>query len=136
MDLLTILTADYANIAVGDKLNVMGIFRSITAKQFPARHPTMHLVIKLAATLGEYGQERLMTIKLFEPDGDEILSYPVIIKVPEGKGGLRPEINAVIEMRDVIFPHPGRYEFVVLVDKDVKGTYSLEVIQAEPPASS
>ena len=37
MELLTILAADYANIAEGGKLNVMGIFRNIYAATFPAR---------------------------------------------------------------------------------------------------
>jgi hypothetical protein len=47
MELLTILAADYANIAQGGKLNVMGIFRNINALKFPAKHSSMTLVVKL-----------------------------------------------------------------------------------------
>lgn len=136
MELLTFLTADYANIAYGDKLNVMGIFRTIGAYGFPTKHSKMHLVVKLGADLGEYGQERLMTILLNEPDGKEILRFPVKIQVPEIKGGQRPEINAIIEMQDIVLPKPGRYQFVVLIDKDYKGSTKLDVVQIEPPVES
>lgn len=133
MELIMMLTADYANVALGDKLNVMGIFRTIGSFNFPAKHAKMHLVVKLGADLGEYGQERLMTILLNEPDGKEMLRFPMKIKVPEMKGGQRPEINAIIEMQDIIFPHPGRYQFVLLIDKDHKGSFPIDVVKIEPP---
>ena len=74
MKLLLILAADYANITNDGKLNVMGIFREINASHFPARHPSMHIVVILGAELGEYGQTRILTIKLRDPDGNEIMS--------------------------------------------------------------
>ncbi len=40
MDLLTILTADYANIAVGDKLNVNGNIQKHNCQAVPC--PTSH----------------------------------------------------------------------------------------------
>jgi len=134
MELLMILTADYANIALGDKLNVMGIFGTISSTSFPAKHSKMHLVIKLGAELGEYGQDRVMTIILNEPDGKEVLRFPMNIKVPEIKDGHRPEINAIIELQDIIFPFPGRYHFTVLIDKDHKGSLPLDVVKMNIPA--
>jgi hypothetical protein len=132
MELLTILAADYANIAQGDKINVMGIFRTIFAPSFPARHPSMFLVVKLGADLGEYGDERTMTIKLLDADGNELMRYPMQIRIPQPSGGQRPEVNALLQINDVVFPSAGRYQFSVFIDKDNKGDLAIDVIQTKP----
>ena len=128
MKKLMMLMADYANIAEGGKVNVMGIFRSIKATTFPARHPQMCLVIKLEGEIGEEGQDREITIILREDDGNELLRSTGIVKVPNGKSGLRPEINLIMSYQDIVFPKPGLYQFVLMVDKDYKGDCSLEVV--------
>jgi hypothetical protein len=51
------------------------------------------------------------------------------IDVPEMKEGQRPEVNAIIELKDIVFPKPGRYQFSVLVDKDFKGDLAIDVHQ-------
>lgn len=131
MEVLTFLVSDYANIAQGGKLNVMGIFRDIYASSFPARHSSMTLVVKLGADLGEYENKRSITIKLFEADGNEILKLSQEFNVPKPSKGKRPEVNAIIELHDVVFPKPGRYEFKLLIDKDLKGSLDIDVIKIE-----
>ena len=132
MNLLVLLTADYANITSDGKLNVMGIFRVINATNFPARHTSMHLVLKLGAELGEYGTERILTVKLMSPDGQEIFNLSGPMQIPRPEGGLKPEVNAIFELKDITFPEPGPYQFVVLVDKDVKGSLMVYVNKTEP----
>jgi hypothetical protein len=135
MELLTILAADYANIAQGGKLNVMGIFRNIYATSFPAKHLSMTLVFKLGAEFGEYGQERQITIKLLNADGQELLKLESQAKVPSPSGGQRPEIDGIIQINEIIFPEPGRYQFTVFVDKDWKGSLPIDVMQIEQKSS-
>jgi len=136
MRLLLFVAADCANITADNKLNVMGVFNEIRAAQFPARHPSIHLVVKLAAELGEYGQKRDLTVHLQAPDGEPILSLTGQVEVPRPAGGTRPEVNAIFSIRDVVFQKPGPYQFVVLVDKDFKGDLPISVIRLpEPPAS-
>jgi hypothetical protein len=133
MELLTILAADYANIAQGGKLNVMGIFRNIYATSFPAQHPAMVLIVKLGAELGEYGDERTLTIKLLDADGKELMRFTNNIQIPQPAGGQRPEVNAILALNGLVFPAPGRYQFSVQVDKDVKGHLPLDVLKTELP---
>jgi len=102
MNLDIFLVADYANMTGDGKLNVMGIFREINAPNFPARHPSMHLVIKLSAELGEYGIQRGLGVKLCDPDGNELISLTGPIDVPKGGHGIRPEVNAILELKDTI----------------------------------
>jgi hypothetical protein len=127
MRLILLLAADYANITRDGKLNVMGIFNKINAVNFPARHSSMHLIVKLAAELGEYGETRDLSVRLLDPDGGEILRMASPIKVPKSGAGRAPEVNAILELKDVVFPKPGPYQFVVLVDKDYKGDLAIDV---------
>ena len=130
MQLLTILAADYANIAEGGKLNVMGIFTIIYAKSFPVVHPSMFLVVKMSPDFTEYGQERKLTITLVDEDGKlEVAKITGDIQVPMSVGGNKPEINLTVDLKGLVFPKPGRYQFSVLVDKDFKGSLAIDVIQ-------
>jgi hypothetical protein len=133
MKLSLILVADYANVTQEGKLNVMGIFREINAYNFPARHPSMHLVLSLRAELGEYGVDRNLIVKLLDADGNEIMNLSGQLSVPKGGGGIVPEVNAILELKDVIFQKPGPYQFVVLVDKDYKGDLTISVNKVESP---
>jgi hypothetical protein len=132
MKLLALLAADYANVERGGKLNVMGIFNDINAAQFPTRHSAMHLVAKLGADLGESAQTRQLTIKLLDEDGVEMLKLSQDFQLPESSGGRRPEFNFVVELRDLVFPKPGRYEFVLLVDSFHAGDIPVYVNQIIP----
>lgn len=127
------LAADYANITREGKLNVMGIFNDIYAQTFPARHPSMHLIAKLGAELGEYGQVRDFTVKLLDADGNPIFDLSGQFQVPSGGQGRKPEVNLILELKDLIFPKEGIYQFVLFVDKDHKGELSLYVNKIEAP---
>ena len=133
MRLILLLAADYANVTGDGKLNVMGVFNEVKAANFPARHPSMHLVVKLGAELGEYGQTRQLTVHLHDPDGNGIMTVSGEIQIPSPQGGPRPEVNAILGLRDIVFPKPGPYQFVVLVDKDHKGDLGINVTKVEPP---
>src|SRR5689334_1261684 len=132
MQVALLLAADYANVAQGGKLNVMGIFDNIAAANFPARHGSMHLVVKLAAEPGESNQTRTVTILLLDEDGGELMRVGQEIQVPQGASGRRPEMNFIMELRDLTFQTPGIYEFVVQVDLDTKATLPIYLIQQQP----
>src|SRR5688572_5050423 len=131
MQVALLLAADYANVAQGGKLNVMGIFDNIRAATFPARHASMHLVVKLAAEPGEGGQMRAITILLIDEDGGEVMRMTQELQIPPHIGGRRPEMNFIMELRDVVFPSPGVYEFVVQVDRDTKATLPVHLMPQE-----
>jgi len=132
MRVLNFLVADYANVAEGGKINVMGIFNRIFAHEFPTRQPEMHLVVKLDASPAEYDSDRKLTIKLLDESGrQEIVNWSRDIHIPKGSGGERTEINQILRLRDVVFPKPGAYQFSVIVDKDEKSTLPITVVLVE-----
>ena len=136
MKLLIFVAADWANVTADNKLNIMGIFNEIRANKFPASHPSMHLVIRLLAELGEFGQERDLTILLQDPDGQELGKFLIKVKVPTPEGGARAEVNAVFNIRGVAFKQPGPHQFIVLVDKDYKGDLPINLVEVTPPQPS
>lgn len=136
MNLLLFLAADYANITREGKLNVMGIFNDIYSYHFPARHSSMHLIAKLGAELGEYGQSRNFTIKLFDEDGNQIFDVSGQFEIPKGERGRKPEVNLILELKDIVFPKAGAYQFVLFIDRDQKGELSLYVNRMEAPKSA
>ena len=127
------LVADYANVTGDGKLNVMGIFNDINAVNFPARHSSMHLIAKLGPELSEYGQKRSFTVILMDPDGNHIMELSGEFDVPQGQGGRKPEVNIILDLKDVILPKSGRYQLVLLIDKDQKDELTLYVNQIEAP---
>ncbi|MBN2548662.1 MAG: hypothetical protein JXB15_05875 [Anaerolineales bacterium] len=135
MKLDLLLAADYANITGDGKLNVMGIFREINADNFPTRLVSMHLVIRLIAELGEYGASRDLFVFLRDPDGVDKFRVTGRVDIPKGEGGIIPQVNIILELKDLVFPQPGIYQFVVMVDKDYKGDMALYVNQVETPTS-
>ena len=136
MKLLLFLAADCANVTREGKLNVMGVFNDINSFQFPARHSSMHLVAKLGAELGEYGQTRDFTVQLLDADGNPIFDVAGQFQFPQGGHGRKPEINLILELKDIVFPKEGTYVFVLLVDKDHKGDLSLYVNKVDAPKAA
>ena len=130
---LLFLVADYANITGEGKLNVMGIFNSINSFTFPARHSSMHVIAKLSSELSEYGQKRSFTILLMDADANHVVEVSGEFDIPKGQDGKKPEVNVMFELKDVVFTKPGRYVFVLLVDKDQKDEITLHVNQIETP---
>ena len=128
MKVQLLLLADYASVSSDNKLNVMGVFRSINASNFPAKHSLMYLVLSMVAELGETGQTRTVIIKMLDADGKELLSITNEAELPDDEVGM-PEINMIVQLTDVLFIKPGPYMFVVIVDKDHKAQLSLQVNQ-------
>ena len=129
------LIADFANVDRSGKLNVLGAFNRIMLQVFPGVYHSMYLVIRLAAELGEFEQEKMLKIILFDQDAHEIWSTPDIpFTIPAPQGGRTVDFNAIIEVRDMEFQEPGRYEFRIFVNSDLKGTIPVDVeLVARPP---
>lgn len=86
-----------------DKTALVGLFNSIYAPAFPAKHP------RLAVFVSVTGIRPKMTAKLDIVFGET--DQPIVT----AKGGFKKDVNplTVVDMEfmlgDVIFPEPGRY---------------------------
>jgi hypothetical protein len=130
MEKLLIVIADYANVTGNNKLNIMGLFNEINPSVYPYYHPSMFLILKMRAELGEYNTSKTIMIKMFEPDGKELLAIQQDFQIPQIQNGKRPEVVGVVQLNNIEFAKPGNYEFVVIVNGDPKGDVT---VIANPP---
>ena len=63
--------ADAANVSQEGKLNILGVFDTIWAREFPFRHATMVLVVRVRADFTEGGGHPL-EVRLVDADGAQI----------------------------------------------------------------
>lgn len=133
METLIFLTADYASTDASGKLNVLGAFNRIFAKEVPATHRSMYLVAKLGVDIGEFDIERELRILFVDEDGNELIGVKQGFTVPKPATPQRGEFNAILEIRDLPLEKYGRHEFRLLVNDDLKGVFSLEVAPMEKP---
>ena len=127
--------ADYASVAQGDKLNIMGIFSNIMARSEPVVHPQMYLVIQFEFDPAESGKKEAR-ILLADDNGREVLSLGGEIVVPRAPFGQSSTVNQIITLNNVSFPRFGRYEFRVLLNGRLEATVPVSVQKAqeqEPP---
>ena len=129
MNVAIALLADGANQSREGKLNILGAFGNIYASSFPARHPEMHLVLRLDASAAESGLEKTLRAVLLTADGQPAgfgLQAKFVVPPPP-KPGRRVQMDTVIRLVDVTFEKEGDYQVSIMIDGDEKATIPLTV---------
>jgi len=110
------LLADFANTAEGGKLNVMGVFDRILAKEFPTRHQSMYLVVR---TLHEYSDSETthdFVFKIESPDGASVVNIEAKGEIGTMEPGQYGNMNQIIHLQGVEFERSGTYMVRVSID--------------------
>ena len=133
MNVLFSFAADYANKEQSGKVNVLGIFNRIMSREFPTVHRSLYLVFKLTAQHPEFDVEHDLKIVFVGEDGKEYgaIDGKFVIKRPENESLAQSDF--IFEIRDLGLPKPGLYEFRLVINKEVRGSIPLDVIQLEQP---
>ena len=124
---------DYANVTREGKLNIMGIFDTIFAQSFPARHTAMNLVLRLVADPQEFGKTQRISIQLMDEDGKRMFEAEAEM-LPQGQGSTPANVDQILGLGNLVFPKPGTYCFSVVIngthirDHDV----ALKLAQIDP----
>lgn len=123
MEIRFALLADSANVSVEGKLNVIGIFDRVGAKQFPATHMTSVLVVSLEAHRTEAGPHELR-ILFVDADGNPLMEMKagMTFVPPEGAAALI-RVNQILPVPMIPLPAPGDYSFDISID----GRYEMSV---------
>lgn len=111
------LLADAATVDASGKLNVLGVFDRIQAREFPARHGRISLVLRFSAATGDAGSHEV-AIRLRGPEDEELLRLDGRMEVG---GGPRPfpdgaRMPQVLNLDGITFPKPGLFSFDISVD--------------------
>lgn len=109
------VVADAANVSQEGKLNVLGVFDTIWAREFPFRHSAMVFVLRLHADFTEQG-DHAMQVRLIDADGGQMFKAEGPVKVPAGTPGRPVRPHVILTLNSISFPAPGDYSFEVTLD--------------------
>ncbi len=132
MEVTKALLADYANIAEGGKLNVLGIFTTIFVASFPTVHPQMQLIFMWEANRSESGRKKQIEIELCDADGKKLLGLGGELQLPEAPSGKQIYGNQILTLNNLKFEKTGEYVFNILIGGEHKAEAPFEVLS--PPA--
>ena len=125
------LLADAATVDSAGKLNILGIFDSITSTRFPAKHGLISLVLRFSAGLEQAG-EHTITISLRGPAGENLLRLDGKVKFGPGAAsdGGQMKIPHILNMDGIVFQKPGSYAFDVDLDGEHQVSLPLRVVSS------
>lgn len=131
MKLVLFALADYASVADGGKLNVMGIFHTVNAKSFPAKHREMYVIVKFAADFGDVRKESALEINILDEDSRTIARVEGTLAVDGYKPDQQSEHTLIVRLVDIEFPKAGTYAVNVCIDGEEKETLQLYLRQRQ-----
>lgn len=113
------------------RLNLLGTFDSIRAKQFPVAHPHCAVALRVRFDSIEEG-EHAVRISIIDEDGKSIgpsVDGNIGVKFPPNF--LSVCANVVLNINGMKFDKPGRYSIDLAIDNRYEKSLPLNVVQVE-----
>lgn len=133
MEVQLAVLADAANIAQQGKLNILGVFDTIWAANFPAVHPSMVVALRLRLEYGDGAGDHDLEVVLQDEDGKESVRAKAVAHVRAIAPGEWTHLNHILTLTGTGFGTPGRYSFRVRWDGVEKTRVDLKVLAAATP---
>lgn len=118
------------------KLNLLGAFDTICARELPAVHPQCSVAVRLTFFSGEEGRHTLR-VNFVNADGRSIMpdfpTIPIDIALP-GDAHFATR-NFILNIQHLKFEEPGPYSVELIVDDQVQASIPLmiKLMTTEPP---
>jgi hypothetical protein len=133
MNVSLALLADYANVSLEGKLNVLGIFDVIHVHSLPGGVPQFYLVVRLSATAEEKASRHRVEFSLIDPDRNSLVNMQAEVEVPDTGAPGPVRIELVISLPVVQFHQYGPHEVEFLIDGAPAGSIPLTVWPPQAP---
>ena len=117
---------DMAFLSQGGKVNIIGIFKRIFGKNFPANHPRFSIIVSLTAedAIGSH-TENIKIIR--EDDKKEIIpELNVNFKVNEKI----QDLNFIGDIINAKFEKPGKYLIKIIFDNEEIHSIPLDLVKS------
>jgi len=121
--------ADHASISREGKLNIMGIFDEINARELPVALPIFYVVVSYGTQASEFETTKDIQMALQDEDGTVLvrLEQPNVTIPRPQRPGMRGTVNLVHGIAGLPFSKAGDYEFSILINGQPEGSISLRV---------
>ncbi len=128
--------ADYANVADGGKLNIMGVFDRITSPTLPAGVPTMVVALRLRLEFQDGSKSHAIRVYLRDEDGHHLIEGQGEVKSDQIPAGQSRTFSLALPFPNLQFPRYGEYSFVLSWNGEEAARIPFTVVQGEtlPPA--
>jgi hypothetical protein len=126
--------ADSANVSQEGKLNLLGIFENIQARQFPVTHPSLALVFIITGDSGDVGSPHKLKVDFVNADGKSFLKVEGDIQFQKAPSGAKPRANQIININGLPIEKPGRYEFKIIINGEERTSVPVDVLQVGAPS--
>ena len=114
MDVSLAVCCDAANVSREGKLNLLGIFNSIHAAEFPCTHPHLALVLRVEARIGEEGVYPL-EIQLVDEDGQQLFDINGQLSLQGAEPGRPMTAQTIMDINNLQLPRSGTYAFEIFL---------------------
>jgi hypothetical protein len=128
--------ADNAHEDASGKLNVIGVFDKIHSRTFPTMHRGMSLVFRLQFEFEDNGRTHEVVIRLLDEDHNEAASFVASLTCSDTAPGAFGSANQIINMANVGFHRPGRYEFRIRPDGGEESVVPFEMVAISAVAAA
>ena len=133
MKINTVLVADYAKVDPSDgKLDILGIFRQISAQDFPVTLRRICLVVIVQQDPNETTDLHRVEAFMKDPECEIVATIESTYEFPERKVTLPEPYGLICEFTDPTFDVPGKYRFGVrMSDGEITESVVIEVVRRE-----
>ena len=139
MEIEAFLLCDCATVS-GGKLNVLGAFDIIWARQMPAVHPACAVVTRARFSKIEEGTHDVR-ITIIDEDGNIVgpdLKDSISIKIPPNEDSISR--NLILNIHGLRFNKPGQYRIDLSIDSQQVASLPIKVREvpkhSEPPENN
>lgn len=128
MKLLYLLVCDQAFLSIDRKVNIIGVFETINAQNFPVTHQKFTLVGSIVATKGKF---KLGVDIVSEKTNQSILleSQDREVNLPASDGSRN--FNFIIDLINTSFPEAGNYLVNVSIDSKIIASFNLALAKIQ-----
>jgi hypothetical protein len=125
--------ADAADARPGQKFAVIGggVTR-LGGSTFPLRHPHLALVVGLAVTAAEIGQEQELRFAVVTPAGETMASAQASVVAGGQPAGRDSVLTFALDLWNLAFPVAGEYQVLILVGGEERKRLPLAVEERRP----
>lgn len=135
MNLIHTLACEDARARPDGRLDIRGAFNELRAPGFPAAQDRMTVVFVMEWDAGERGSHEF-TADLVDDDGKKVLTIEGATDVEPhagspAQGHAPPQTRLIMTLERVVFPHAGRYRFLLRIAGEERETFAVYVSEGD-----
>ena len=115
-----------------DKMNLLGVFDSVGAKKFPAKHRRCCIALRIRMSSVEAGKHPLK-IGFADADGSsigiDVNGELELRRMPPGRTNMA--VNMVVPLDNLPLPKPGSYSIDLSIDNRPMASLPLDAVQVK-----